>query len=119
MLLLASLFAILSPQQSHRKSLEKLGERENQIVQSSRRNLKTDVQTHQLLIGNRMNINTASVEELSIVPGIGDIMAKRIVEWRNNRETSEIQSLTELEKIRGVGPKKRRILEQYFRVYAR
>ena len=52
----------------------------------------------------RININTATVEELTKLPGIGGVIAQRIV---NHREKSgKFRTLEELLVIRGISKKK-------------
>ena len=49
----------------------------------------------------KVNVNTASVEELTALPGIGEETAKRIVEYRN--KYGIFYSLDELGKVKGIG----------------
>ena len=76
-----------------------------------------DLEVRRLLLGDRMDINRASAKDLTIVPGIGRTMSKRIAVWRNEKQIPTIRKLAELEEIRGIGPAKLRKIEQYFRVY--
>jgi len=46
-----------------------------------------------------VNINTASVYELDTLPGIGTVLAERIVQCR------PYQSVWELDRVKGIGPK--------------
>jgi competence ComEA-like helix-hairpin-helix protein len=50
--------------------------------------------------GRRININTASQAELEALPGIGPVIARRIIEGRPYR------SVEELERVKGVGRKR-------------
>ncbi|WP_224164455.1 helix-hairpin-helix domain-containing protein [Arthrobacter sp. StoSoilA2] len=53
--------------------------------------------------GAKVNINTASVEELGTLPRVGPVMAQRIVDWR--KEHGAFASVEELDAIDGIGPK--------------
>jgi competence protein ComEA len=50
-----------------------------------------------------VDINAASAEELQRLPGIGPVIAERIVEWR--RENGRFQSADELARVPGIGPR--------------
>lgn len=48
-----------------------------------------------------VNINTATIEELKMLPGVGDIKAEAIISYReNNGEFSDIQEITNVEGIK-------------------
>ena len=53
--------------------------------------------------GAKVNINTATVEELGTLPRVGPVMAQRIVDWR--KEHGAFASVDELDAIDGIGPK--------------
>ena len=48
-----------------------------------------------------VNVNTASVEELKTLPGVGDALALRIVQ---TRQQGAFRSIADLERVRGIGP---------------
>jgi competence ComEA-like helix-hairpin-helix protein len=50
--------------------------------------------------GGRVNVNTATVAELEALPGIGPVLARRIIEGRPYR------SVEELDRVKGIGPKR-------------
>ena len=56
-----------------------------------------------ILLGIPININEADSEELQALPGIGPSLAKRIVDYRETHST--FQSLNDLTKVHGIGPK--------------
>jgi len=49
------------------------------------------------------NINTATVEELSALKGIGESTAQKIVEYRKMHKFSSVE---EIMKVKGIGQKK-------------
>jgi len=55
-----------------------------------------------------LDLNGATVEELEALPGIGPVLAQRIVEWR--RGHGAFQSVDDLNRVKGIGEKKLRQL---------
>ena len=51
-----------------------------------------------------MNINTANLNELDSLPGIGPSLAKRIIEYRE--ENGNFKSIEELQNVKGIGDAK-------------
>ncbi|MEW5740846.1 MAG: helix-hairpin-helix domain-containing protein [Myxococcota bacterium] len=50
-----------------------------------------------------VNLNAASVQQLDLLPGIGEKAAKKIVEYRSKQPFSRVEDLT---KVKGFGKKK-------------
>lgn len=50
-----------------------------------------------------VNINTASIEELSTLPGIGQGTAEKIVNYRKDHK---FKTISDLKEVKGIGEKK-------------
>ncbi len=60
-----------------------------------------------------VNVNTASVEELQLLPGIGESRARDLVELRKRR--GGFKSLAELKELKGIGDASLERLRPYVR----
>jgi comEA protein len=58
-----------------------------------------------------IDVNTASEEQLEVIPGIGPAMAQRIIAWRE--ENGRFESVEDLLNIRGIGVKTLEKLRPY------
>lgn len=58
-----------------------------------------------------ININTANVDQLCAIPGIGPVLAQRIIDYRN--ENGPYSKPDDLLKVKGIGEKKLQTLLQY------
>lgn len=58
----------------------------------------------QTVMGRKININTATAEELDALPGIGPVIAQRIVDYR--KANGAFKDVSELIYVSGVGEKK-------------
>jgi len=56
-----------------------------------------------IVLGIPIGLNTASVEELSFVPGLGSRLAKRLVHYRDKH--GPFASLDSITAVRGIGQK--------------
>jgi len=64
--------------------------------------------------GAKVNINSAGARELEALPGIGQVLAERIVAYREQH--GQFRSVRDLMKVSGIGPKKFESIEPYVTV---
>jgi competence ComEA-like helix-hairpin-helix protein len=51
----------------------------------------------------RLDINSATVEQLTSLPGIGPKIAQRIIQWRE--ENGSFQTVADIKRVKGIGAK--------------
>ena len=61
-----------------------------------------------------INVNTAAIEELVFIPGIGETLAARIVEYRNKHGYFYTES--DLLNVEGIGEKKLEKIKEYIKI---
>jgi competence protein ComEA len=54
--------------------------------------------------GGKVNLNTATVAQLDALPGVGPVLAQRILDWRDRR--GGFRSVTDLRQVEGIGDAK-------------
>lgn len=64
---------------------------------------QTEADEQNAYVGEKLNINRASIEQLKTLPGVGDALAKRIVDFR---EKTPFKVVRDLKKVSGIGEKK-------------
>ncbi len=62
------------------------------------------VGTRKLETGEQIDINSAQIEELTLIPGVGKVTAERILRYRTGK--GRFMSVDELQNIKGIGAKK-------------
>ena len=62
-----------------------------------------NTQSLELSSDSRININLATETELDSLPGVGPVMAGRIIAWRESNQ--RFHSIEELQEVPGIGPK--------------
>jgi DNA uptake protein ComE-like DNA-binding protein len=69
----------------------------------------------------KVDPNTAPWWELTVLPGVGEVTAKRIVDYRDTRrcelavpdDAPVFRSAADLQQVKGIGPKKSKGMESY------
>ena len=64
--------------------------------------------------GKRLNINTASIAELETLPGIGEVLASRIVEYR--QQNGDYRTIYDITSVKGIGEKTLEAIESLISV---
>ncbi|MBI5234283.1 MAG: helix-hairpin-helix domain-containing protein [Deltaproteobacteria bacterium] len=78
---------------------------------------KPEDNAQRLVFGLPMDINTATVEELGLLPGIGPTLASRIIEKR--LEMNGFDVIDELKEVKGIGDVKFNAVRDYIEAGAR
>lgn len=64
--------------------------------------------------GRPLDLNSATAAQLEVLPGVGPVLAQRIIEWRTQH--GQFTAVDELLEVSGVGAKKFEALRAYVRV---
>ena len=81
-----------------------------QLLSNDQNSTKSSV----VSIDGKLNINSATQQELSMLPGIGDTLSMRIIEYRE--ENGPFEEITELREVKGIGTELFEQISQYITV---
>ncbi|MDO9123529.1 MAG: helix-hairpin-helix domain-containing protein, partial [Deltaproteobacteria bacterium] len=71
------------------------------------------MEAHKLLVFNiPLDLNRVSMEDLCLLPGIGESLAREIITYRERRKG--FRSVEELKNVKGIGEKKYQSLKTFF-----
>lgn len=71
-----------------------------EIIDNSEMVIENNIDTKE----NKININTASIEQLKSLNGVGDVLAERIIEYR--KMNNGFKTIEEIKSVSGIGEKK-------------
>jgi len=100
-----SLFKALSADTTTVRTISESVKRE---IKKEKKNKRKPLRPHQI------DINTADEKELILLPGVGQVTAKRIVDYR--KEHGLFKTLDELVKVKRIGPKTLEKIKPYIRL---
>lgn len=98
---LTASFKQLESSPEYKEKLKRL-----KAVNDSLMNEKDSVlESHELLkIGKKININSSYSADLQLLPGIGKVMAERIIDYRE--QNGDYKMIEEIMSVKGIGQKK-------------
>ena len=65
---------------------------------------------------SKVNLNRASADELQALPGVGPVLAQRMVEWR--KAHGRYRTVDDLQEVKGIGKKRMEQLRSFVTVKA-
>lgn len=88
--------------------------RYNSISHQLLSNEQSSTKSNVVSIDGKLNINSATQQEISMLPGIGEALSKRIIEYRE--ENGPFEEITDLKEVKGIGTKLFESISQYITV---
>lgn len=90
------------------------GSTSDRIILSKDTTLHTSQNNTSITMDGKLNINSASADELMQIPGIGQTLSQRIVAYR--QQNGKFNDIDELLNIKGIGEKLLQKIEQYISI---
>ena len=91
--------------------MEKSVDSERELLDFTADEIEPETKNVPVLAEKSININSADIKSLSLLPGIGEKTAERIIDLRNS--LGKFSSIRDLLKVKGIGDKKFNKLEKY------
>ena len=66
------------------------------------------------LVDGKIDINTATIAQLDMLPGIGEVIAQRILDYRE--ENGPFATIEDIKNVSGIGEKKFEQIKEYIKV---